>query len=81
MNSKLPICLVLVLSGGFAGCSQDYQSNNDAARVENNHEILRLAKLIGPTNPPITDQMLESGEFDGSLFGLKRGRSINGVGP
>ncbi len=46
--------------------SRNYQAE-ETERVENNREILRLATLINPTNPPVTGQMLESGEFDGGL--------------
>jgi HEAT repeat protein len=40
----------------------------DAERLDNNREIVRLATLINPTNPPVTDEMLETGEFEGDLF-------------
>jgi hypothetical protein len=71
MNPKLLLGLALVLSGVLAGCSQ----NNDLAvseadRLENNREIVRLATLINPTNPPVTDEMLQTGEFNGQLFEL-----------
>ena len=70
MNPKLILCLALVLSGTFFGCSKNYQTN-EAERIKNNREIIRLAKLINPTNPPVTDQMLETGEFDERLFDLE----------
>jgi HEAT repeat protein len=69
MKPKLILCLALVLSGGLSGCSQNYHVN-EAERIENNREIVRLATLINPTNPPVTDEMLETGEFDGNLFDL-----------
>lgn len=70
MNSKLLLCFVLVLSGGLTGCSQNNQAISEAGRLENNKEILRLANLINPTNPPVTGEMLQTGEFNGKLFEL-----------
>jgi len=40
----------------------------DTERLDNNREIVRLATLINPTNPPVTEEMLETGEFEGDLF-------------
>jgi hypothetical protein len=51
------------------------RQTNEAERIENNREIFRLAKLIDPTNPPVTDQMLETGEFDERLFNLGHSES------
>jgi hypothetical protein len=68
MKPKLILCLALVLSGGLSGCSQNYQANNETERVENNREILRLATLIDSNKPPVTAEMLETGEFEGDLF-------------
>lgn len=71
IKSKLILCLALVLSGALAGCSQNNnQTVSEADRLENNREIVRLATLINPTNPPVTDKMLQTGEFNGELFEL-----------
>jgi len=69
MRPKIILCLALVLSGGLLGFSQNYHAN-EAERVENNREIVRLAILIDSNKPPVTGEMLETGEFDGSLFDL-----------
>jgi HEAT repeat protein len=37
---------------------------SEAERLDNNREILRLAELMAPTNPPVTAVMLETGEFE-----------------
>lgn len=71
MKPKLILCLALVLSIGLAGCSQNNnQTVSEAERLENNREILRLANLVNPTNPPVTGEMLQTGEFNGELFEL-----------
>ena len=69
MKPRFILRLALVLSGILLGCSRNYQAE-EAERVENNREIVRLATLINPTNPPVTGRMLETGEFDGHLFDL-----------
>ena len=82
MKPKLLLGLALVLSGGLFGCSQSYPNNNEAERIENNREILRLATLIDSNKPPVTVEMLETGEFDGRLFdlGLSQGQFTSYLG-
>ncbi|HZM04787.1 MAG TPA: hypothetical protein VFC44_17435 [Candidatus Saccharimonadales bacterium] len=65
-KGKILYCLAVVLSEFLCGCSRNYQAE-ETERAENNREIIRLATLINPTNPPVTGQMLETGEFDGNL--------------
>jgi HEAT repeat protein len=81
MRPKIILCLALVLSGGLLGFSQNYHAN-EAERVENNREIVRLAILIDSNKPPVTGEMLETGEFDGSLFdlGLSSGKFTSYMG-
>ncbi len=67
MKLRIILYLVLVLIGVFTGSSQNYQTN-DAERVENNREILRLATFVDSNKPPLTEEMLETGEFEADLF-------------